>query len=175
MNTEEIFNKIQQEIGYIPKAVITQETTPQTTPNTTQQQTQEVKTSVPVSEPKTEVVTKPRPAHLFKPGQSGNPKGRPKKVIDFDAEIEEELAKIGAIEGANIQITKQQLIIRKMAKKAMDGDVKAAQFLAERIKGRPTQKIVTNNTNLNLNQTIESIKNTKVVEADTPDGTPTEA
>lgn len=174
MNTEEIFNKIQQEIGYIPKAVITQETTPQTTPNTTQQTTQEVNSVIPVSTPETalekRVIGRP-----FPKGVSGNPKGRPKKVIDFDAEIEEELAKIGAIEGANIQITKQQLIIRKMAKKAMDGDVKAAQFLAERIKGRPTQKIVTNNTNLNLNQTIESIKNTKVVEADTPDGTPTEA
>lgn len=164
METSELLNKIQQEIGYIPSQV--------NQPVITQGEKTEVKSIIPITDPKTDQNQNPKP-WLFKKGQTGNPKGRPKKVADFDQEIEEELAKAGALEADGKPITKQQLIIRKMAEKAMKGDVKASQFLAERIKGKPTQKIETKNTNYNLNQTLEQIKGTKVVEAETPDGTPT--
>ena len=98
-----------------------------------------------------------------------------RRVPKIDANGKPVLKADGTLEyeTKDFPVTKQQLIIRRMAKKAMDGDVKASQFLAERIKGKPTQKIETKNTNYNLNQTLEQIKGTKVVEAETPDGTPT--
>ncbi len=68
----------------------------------------------------------------FQPGESGNPSGRPKKkLVDHALEtLLEETDSQKAIEIAKVLI-----------QKALDGDTKAAQLVAERTEGKPNQKV----------------------------------
>jgi hypothetical protein len=71
-------------------------------------------------------------AYCWKPGQSGNPGGRPKKrLVD---ECLEEL-----LEAADSKEAKALAI--KLLAKALTGDTKAAQLVAERTQGKPSQKV----------------------------------
>jgi len=65
----------------------------------------------------------------FKPGQSGNPKGRPKLP-----DIKEALAKI--LERDEDGMTALEEILRALIKKAKKGDVRAAQELFDRAYGK---------------------------------------
>jgi hypothetical protein len=69
----------------------------------------------------------------FKKGQSGNHGGRPKAIISdwlrhelatLDSDTQEEIA---------------QKIIRVLIQRAVAGDVKAIQIIADRVDGRPAQ------------------------------------
>ena len=75
-----------------------------------------------------------RPENLkpFKPGQSGNPGGRPKKRL-----IDEVLTEL--LETADS--SEALAVARALIKKAKKGDSKAAQLVAERTQGKPKQKI----------------------------------
>ena len=71
---------------------------------------------------------KPPTENQFKPGQSGNPTGRPKGSKNFRTDFMEELQiKIEITEGGKKQeVTKQRAIIKRMINGAMGGEVKAA-------------------------------------------------
>ena len=76
----------------------------------------------------------PREDTQFKPGQSGNPAGRPKK--DFC--IPDILRKISDEDG-NKDMTKLEAVLRVAYQKAAQGDLRAIQFIAERLEGKPHQ------------------------------------
>lgn len=68
----------------------------------------------------------------FKPGQSGNPGGRPKKKL-----IDEVLAELlGAKNSADAK-----RIAKALIRNAASGDSKAAKLIAERTQGKPLQKV----------------------------------
>jgi hypothetical protein len=104
------------------------------------------KKSLPRVRPK----SKPQPAdgevgyknpprdHTWKPGQSGNPKGRRKGSKNESTilrEILEHKIKIRGPNGRVRTITVMEAIHRKLADRAVGGDLKAAGFLLDRYGG----------------------------------------
>lgn len=71
----------------------------------------------------------------FKKGQSGNPKGRPKKLPKLD----ELLADVLGEEQGGIEAAKA--ILMALRKKAVKGDVRAAEALLDRAYGKALQSI----------------------------------
>ncbi len=83
----------------------------------------------------------PPPEHgKFKKGQSGNPKGRPKKMPELEALLVKVLAE--EKEG----ITAMEAIIRRLRSQAAAGNVKAAEILMDRSYGKVKQKIEVEDT-----------------------------
>jgi hypothetical protein len=74
---------------------------------------------------------KPPKQCQFKPGQSGNPSGRPKGARNFQAEVLAELAELTTIQEANREITvsKQRACIKALVAAAMRGDMRACGVL----------------------------------------------
>ena len=78
------------------------------------------------------------PSTAFKPGQSGNPKGRPPKTRC----IPDILNKIGEEEGTKSgEYDKLEVILRKVFEYALAGKPWAVQFIAERTEGKAVQHI----------------------------------
>lgn len=80
----------------------------------------------------------------FKPGQSGNPKGRPPVGYSLREAIREFLAQRDPDFKHDPQKkdkSRLQLILEAMAKKAAKGDARAAEFLANRSFGVPKQTV----------------------------------
>jgi len=77
----------------------------------------------------------------FKKGQSGNPKGRPKKL----PHLEELLADILGEDKEGI--TAAEAILRALRAKATKGDIRAAEVLLERAYGKAKQGIELSGTN----------------------------
>ena len=79
----------------------------------------------------------------FKPGQSGNPKGRPKK----DLAISDILNSIGDEEITNQTtgevITKRRAVLHTIYSAALKGDLNAAKFIADRTEGKPIETVRT--------------------------------
>ena len=73
------------------------------------------------------------PATEFKPGQSGNPNGRPKKLPGLDKLLADVLG------GEDDENSEAYAIIRKLVAKAKGGDVNAAKVLLERAYGKPRE------------------------------------
>ena len=74
---------------------------------------------------------KPPKETQFKPGQSGNPNGRPKGSKNLATDLKEELAqKIVITEGGQQQeITKQRAMLKALLSKALKGNFHAANTL----------------------------------------------
>lgn len=75
----------------------------------------------------------------FKPGQSGNPNGRPKKIPQLDKLLAEVL---GEDEQGRIQALP---ILKAVALKARKGNVRAAEVLLNRAYGLPKQSMEISN------------------------------
>ncbi len=74
------------------------------------------------------------PKHTqFKKGQSGNPKGRKKGARGLKTDLRAELnERIEITEnGKTVKLTKQQLMVKQLAAKAIKGDVRAIGKLAD--------------------------------------------
>ncbi len=84
-------------------------------------------------------------ASRWKPGQSGNPGGRPRTAVLSQA-CREKLSEPvpGDAEGR----TFAQAIAKMLATKALEGDLRAAQELGDRAEGRPCQSVQIENTTL---------------------------
>ena len=68
---------------------------------------------------------RPPKEHQFRPGQSGNPLGRPKNTLSFVADLAEELSLLIAVND-NSRITKSRAIAKMLVTAAIDGNVKVA-------------------------------------------------
>jgi hypothetical protein len=79
-----------------------------------------------------EVGYKKPPKHTrFQPGQSGNPNGRPAGSKSFRTLIDRELStKVTVREGGRVlHLTKRELLVKQMIKKAIEGDHRSQQTL----------------------------------------------
>ncbi len=79
-----------------------------------------------------EVGYKRPPKHTrFKPGQSGNPRGRPRKSKQIDDLIRRELDQTIVIKegGREIRVSKRAAMIKQLVNQAIKGDPKARQFV----------------------------------------------
>ena len=74
---------------------------------------------------------KPPKSSQFKPGQSGNPKGRPKGAKNLKTELEEELLEKVPIKehGKVRKVSKQRALLKAQMAKAMKGDPRAANVI----------------------------------------------
>lgn len=74
---------------------------------------------------------KPPVEHRFKPGQSGNPRGRPKGHRNLKTDLAEELReKVLVREGAKERrLTKQQAMVKSLTARAIKGDPRGIQIL----------------------------------------------
>lgn len=81
---------------------------------------------------------KPPKSTQWKPGQSGNPKGRPKKVKDFEKLLDRELSKSIRISegGEAISLTKRELIIKRFVTDALKGDRAAMKLMLHLLKNQ---------------------------------------
>lgn len=69
----------------------------------------------------------------FKPGQSGNPSGKPKGTRDMATIAQEALDEIVTVDiaGKSRKLTKRELVIRALVNKAAKGDLRACATLLE--------------------------------------------
>ena len=85
---------------------------------------------------------KPPKANQFKPGQSGNPKGRPRGTKNLATDLREELLERipVTVDGVPRKITKQRALIKSIFGKAAKGDPRAALTLIRLIQSiEPSQ------------------------------------
>jgi hypothetical protein len=63
----------------------------------------------------------------FRPGQSGNPGGRPKASASFQSELLTELCEPTSVieAGARLVVSKQRAIIKALVRAAVKGDIRA--------------------------------------------------
>jgi Family of unknown function (DUF5681) len=74
---------------------------------------------------------KPPKQNQFKPGQSGNPRGRLKGTRNCQAELQEELAELTTIKEADrdITVSKQRACVKALVAAAMHGNLRACGVL----------------------------------------------
>ena len=74
---------------------------------------------------------KPPRQHRFKPGQSGNPAGRPRKSRNLNTLLEEELDRPIVIKehGRERRIPKREAIVKRLVANALNGDQRTLAML----------------------------------------------
>lgn len=83
-------------------------------------------------EPPYEVGNKRPPKQWqFKPGQSGNPKGRAKGSTSFDDKVRKELSKVVTVtkNGKPARMSKLEVTVRRLVDRAMTGDPKSTAII----------------------------------------------
>ena len=82
------------------------------------------------------------PRHTrFKPGQSGNPKGRPKASKNFATILQQQLMKkiTITVDGKPRRMTVQEVIARRLATDSMKGTTKAMELLIRLTSVKPDE------------------------------------
>ncbi|MCX7307059.1 MAG: DUF5681 domain-containing protein [Afipia sp.] len=74
---------------------------------------------------------RPPKSGQFRPGQSGNPKGRKKRVANFKTDLTEELSETITIRenGRERRISKQRAFVKALMALAIKGDIRAINAL----------------------------------------------
>ncbi|MBN9597946.1 MAG: hypothetical protein J0G36_21665 [Afipia sp.] len=74
---------------------------------------------------------KPPTKTRFKPGQSGNPRGRPKSSVNLKTDLRSELSeRIHIREGErSLKVSKQRAMLKALVAKALKGDARAANVV----------------------------------------------
>jgi hypothetical protein len=74
---------------------------------------------------------RPPAEHQFRPGQSGNPRGRPRGILNLKTDLAKELAERVQVteNGRRVTLSKQRLLLKALTAKAVKGDTKAAGIL----------------------------------------------
>lgn len=82
---------------------------------------------------------KPPKATQFKPGASGNPKGRPKGARSVNDEIHKVLTTPVTVfqNGKPIRMTPVEMILKKLVASAVKGDFKASKYVVQLVKDHP--------------------------------------
>lgn len=75
----------------------------------------------------------------FKPGESGNPAGRPKGTKNMSTILREMLELDIEVDG--VKITQKDAIIKKLIQKSTAGELGAIQEIFDRTEGKPKQDI----------------------------------
>jgi len=75
------------------------------------------------------------PATEFKPGQTGNPNGRPKKLPELDKLL------AGVLGDEQNGMTAGEAILMRLRKDALSGHIRAAEILLDRAYGKPKQPV----------------------------------
>ena len=92
-------------------------------------------------EPQDQTKSRPKrkaPKSAWKPGQSGNPGGKPKGTTSFKALM----LRIGLEPSTkNPEITRDEAITKEIYKQAEAGDKLAIKFVVEHREGKPNQQI----------------------------------
>ena len=85
---------------------------------------------------------KPPKSTQFKPGESGNPKGRPKDLKNLASDLQEELEQIVVVHEGNqtLKVTKQRAMLKSLFAKAMKGETRASSALINLIIGLELSK-----------------------------------
>lgn len=85
---------------------------------------------------------RPPRAHQFKPGQSGNPKGRPKGRKNEATMLDELLFKRIPVRqgGRDLRMTVIEAMFRRLAEDALKGNIKAAGFLFNRLSAMSSEQ-----------------------------------
>jgi len=78
---------------------------------------------------------KPPKSGQFKKGHSGNRKGRPKGARGLKTDLKAELAERVSIteNGKTRKLTKQQLLVKRLATSALKGDIRAISKLVDMV------------------------------------------
>lgn len=81
---------------------------------------------------------RPPKSGQFKPGQSGNRKGRPKGSLNFDTLLERELnSSVSVAEnGRRKQVRKKEVIVKQLVNKAAAGELRATTLLMNEVRAR---------------------------------------
>lgn len=83
---------------------------------------------------------KPPRQHRWKPGQSGNPRGRRKSARGFKGDRDRMLdLAVQATDGSGVTFTTQQAALRTLRKKALNGDMRALDRVIELALDRQTE------------------------------------
>jgi hypothetical protein len=74
---------------------------------------------------------RPPKSTRFKPGQTGNPKGRPKNVRNFKTDLRDELSELITVRenGQERRITKLRALVKALVAAAIKGDMRAANAI----------------------------------------------
>lgn len=74
---------------------------------------------------------KPPHQHRFKPGESGNPRGRPRKSRNLNTLLEAELDRPVVIKehGRHLRIAKREAIVKRLIANALNGDPRTLALL----------------------------------------------
>lgn len=84
-------------------------------------------------------------APQWQPGQSGNPKGRPKGIVSITDTlrkvIEKKMETIDPVTKNKDRKKIKEIIALALVGKALKGDVRAIQEMLDRLEGRVTQKV----------------------------------
>lgn len=77
---------------------------------------------------------------LFKPGQSGNPAGKPKGTKHFSTLLMKVLKEQIELKGVG-KVSLDEAMSMAIARKAVRGDVRAFEAITDRVDGRPAQSM----------------------------------